>query len=51
MRAVIDDGLRTADIYAGEGTKVGTREMGAAVVEKLKRMSDEAGSKVAGTRR
>lgn len=35
VRAVIDDGLRTGDIYAGEGRKVGTKEMGAAVVEKI----------------
>ena len=33
VRAAIDDGFRTADIYAGEGRKVGTKEMGAAVVE------------------
>ncbi len=36
VRAVIDDGLRTGDIYAGEGRKVGTKEMGAAVVDKIK---------------
>ncbi len=36
VRGVIDDGLRTGDIYAGEGRKVGTKEMGAAVVEKIK---------------
>ncbi len=37
VRAAIDDGFRTADIYAGEGRKVGTREMGAAVVERIRR--------------
>ena len=36
VRAVIDDGLRTGDIYAGEGRKVGTKEMGAAVVNKIR---------------
>ena len=35
VRAVIDDGCRTADIYAGDGRKVGTREMGAAIVDTL----------------
>ena len=35
VRAVLDDGLRTADIYTGEGQKVGTRDMGAAVLEKI----------------
>lgn len=35
VRAAIDDGFRTADIFAGEGKKVGTREMGKAVVAKL----------------
>lgn len=35
VRGAIDDGFRTADIYAGEGRKVGTREMGAAVVERI----------------
>ncbi|MFQ5936650.1 MAG: 3-isopropylmalate dehydrogenase [Acidiferrobacterales bacterium] len=32
---VLDDGLRTADIYAGKGERVGTREMGDAVVAAL----------------
>ena len=35
VRAVIDGGLRTGDIYAGEGKKVSTKEMGAAVVDKI----------------
>ncbi len=35
VRAAIDDGFRTADIFAGEGRKVGTREMGDAVLERL----------------
>lgn len=35
VRGAIDDGFRTSDIFAGEGKKVGTREMGAAIVEKL----------------
>jgi 3-isopropylmalate dehydrogenase len=35
VRAAIDDGFRTGDIFAGEGRKVGTREMGAAIVERL----------------
>ena len=35
VRGVIDDGYRTGDIYAGEGKKVGTKEMGAAVVDKI----------------
>ena len=33
---VLDDGLRTADIYAGSGRRVGTREMGNAVVAALR---------------
>jgi 3-isopropylmalate dehydrogenase len=33
---VLDDGLRTADIYAGSGRRVGTREMGDAVVAALR---------------
>ena len=36
VRRTLDDGLRTADIFAGEGRKVGTRELGAAVVEQIK---------------
>jgi 3-isopropylmalate dehydrogenase len=36
VRAAIDDGYRTADISAGEGKKVGTREMGDAVLERLR---------------
>jgi 3-isopropylmalate dehydrogenase len=36
---VLDDGLRTADIYTGTGRKVGTREMGEAVVAALRRIS------------
>jgi 3-isopropylmalate dehydrogenase len=36
VRTAIDDGYRTADIFAGEGTKVGTREMGDAVLERLR---------------
>ena len=36
VRRTIDDGLRTADIFAGEGRKVGTRELGAAVVNHLR---------------
>lgn len=36
---VLDDGLRTADIYTETGRKVGTREMGEAVVAALKRAS------------
>jgi 3-isopropylmalate dehydrogenase len=36
---VLDDGLRTADIYAGSGRKVGTRAMGEAVVAALNRIS------------
>jgi 3-isopropylmalate dehydrogenase len=37
VRAAIDDGYRTADIFAGEGKKVGTREMADAVLERLER--------------
>lgn len=37
VRAAIDDGFRTGDIYAGEGEKVGTREMGDAVTARLHR--------------
>lgn len=33
---VLDQGLRTADIYAGSGTKAGTAEMGDAVVAALR---------------
>ena len=33
---VLDDGLRTADIFAGTGTKVGTVQMGDAVVAALR---------------
>ena len=36
VRAAIDDGFRTADIFAGEGQKVGTQEMGAAICERIK---------------
>jgi 3-isopropylmalate dehydrogenase len=36
VRGAIDDGYRTADIFAGEGMKVGTREMGDAVLERLR---------------
>ena len=36
VRAAIDDGFRTGDIFAGEGRKVGTRAMGAAIVERLR---------------
>jgi 3-isopropylmalate dehydrogenase len=32
---VLDDGLRTADIYAGTGRQVGTKEMGDAVTAAL----------------
>ena len=35
VRAAIDEGYRTGDIFAGEGRKVGTHEMGTAVVERL----------------
>ena len=35
VRRAIDDGLRTADIYSGEGRKVGTAEMATAVIERL----------------
>ena len=35
VRAAIDDGYRTGDIFAGEGTKVGTHDMGMAVVKRL----------------
>lgn len=35
VNAVIAAGLRTADIHAGEGRRVGTREMGAAVAAAL----------------
>ena len=35
VRAAIDDGCRTGDIFAGEGRKVGTAEMGAAVSERI----------------
>ncbi len=35
VRGVLDDGWRTADIFAGEGRRVGTKEMGAAVVAQL----------------
>ncbi len=35
VRAALDDGFRTGDIFAGEGRKVGTREMGTAIVERL----------------
>lgn len=34
---VLDNGLRTADIYAGDARRVGTREMGDAVVAALRR--------------
>lgn len=34
VRGAVDDGFRTVDIFAGEGKKVNTREMGAAVVER-----------------
>ncbi len=33
----LDEGLRTADIYAGEGRRVGTTAMGDAVVDALRR--------------
>lgn len=33
---VLDNGFRTADIYAGDGRRVGTREMGDAVVVALR---------------
>ena len=35
VRAAIDAGYRTGDIFAGEGRRVGTSEMGTAVVERL----------------
>jgi 3-isopropylmalate dehydrogenase len=35
VRAAIDDGYRTGDIFAGEGRKVGTAEMSAAITERL----------------
>jgi 3-isopropylmalate dehydrogenase len=35
VRAAIDAGFRTGDIYAGEGTKVGTVAMGDAILGKL----------------
>ncbi len=38
VRAVLADGLRTPDIAQGGGRLVGTREMGAAVVERLARL-------------
>ncbi len=34
---VLDEGLRTADIFAGDGRRVGTRKMGDAVVAVLRR--------------
>ncbi len=37
VRAAVGDGLRTADIFAGEGHRIGTKEMGAAIVERLGR--------------
>ncbi len=36
VRAAIDEGYRTGDIFAGEGRKVGTAEMGAAITERVK---------------
>ena len=35
VERVIADGLRTGDIFAGEGRQVGTREMGRAILEAL----------------
>ena len=35
VRGAIDDGFRTGDIFAGEGRKVGTREMGEAVRNRI----------------
>ena len=35
VRGAIDDGFRTGDIFAGEGRRVGTREMGDAVLARL----------------
>jgi 3-isopropylmalate dehydrogenase len=37
VSSVLDEGLRTADIYAGNGHQVGTAEMGDAVVASLAR--------------
>ncbi len=36
VSAVLDEGLRTPDIYAGSGKEVGTKEMGDAVVAALR---------------
>jgi 3-isopropylmalate dehydrogenase len=36
VTAVLDQGLRTADLYRGEGRQVGTREMGDAVVAAIR---------------
>jgi 3-isopropylmalate dehydrogenase len=36
ISSVLDDGFRTADIYTGDGQRVGTREMGDAVVAALR---------------
>ena len=35
VRGVIEDGVRTADIHTGEGQKVGTQAMGAAICRRL----------------
>jgi 3-isopropylmalate dehydrogenase len=35
VRGTLEAGFRTGDIYTGEGRRVGTREMGAAIVERL----------------
>ncbi len=36
VRGAVDDGFRTADIFAGAGQKVGTQGMGAAICERIK---------------
>jgi 3-isopropylmalate dehydrogenase len=35
VTAALDDGLRTADIYAGLGTQVSAREMAQAVADRI----------------
>ncbi|MDH3692190.1 MAG: 3-isopropylmalate dehydrogenase [Gammaproteobacteria bacterium] len=39
VSSVLDQGLRTEDIFAGEGTKVGTCEMGDAVVAAMRNLT------------
>lgn len=43
VAAVLDAGLRTADIYTGTETKVGTSEMGDAVVRALRAGAEQPG--------